>query len=223
MFGKLFQGLKWSHWWHLSRYTRLSMLSIISIISLVSSMGWEMPQIDVKTTFLNGVIEQEVYIEKPQGFYVYGKESHVSRLKKALNGLKKAPRAWYAHIDNSLTRLGFTKREVNPNLYFKVVKNAPIILLLYVMICFWQVLSILSFSARMVRFWIRPEGYWVDALYLGLEVWHKPGEVFLGQGNYLLEILQRFSLMDCKSMVTNLNNLRGSNSRFLELWLICCP
>jgi hypothetical protein len=43
---------------------------------------------DVKTTFLNGIIEEEVYIEKPQGFEVSGKESHVCRLKKALYGLK---------------------------------------------------------------------------------------------------------------------------------------
>ena len=87
---------------------------------------------DVKTTLLNGVIEEEVYIEQPQGFDVYGKESDVCRLKNALYGLKQAPRPWYAHIDNYLTRLGFRKSEVNPNFYFKVVKNAPVILLLNV-------------------------------------------------------------------------------------------
>lgn len=108
-----------------ARYT-----SIRSIISLVAS--WELHQMDVKIAFLNGVIEVEVYIEQPQGFEVHGKESHVCRLKKALYGLKQAPRAWYAHIDNYLMRLGFTKNEVDPNLYFKVVKNALVILLLYV-------------------------------------------------------------------------------------------
>jgi hypothetical protein len=51
---------------------------------------------DVNTSFLNGVIEEEVYIEKPQGFEVSPRETHVCRLKKALYGLRKAPRAWYA-------------------------------------------------------------------------------------------------------------------------------
>jgi hypothetical protein len=51
-------------------------------------MGWRIHQMDVKTSFLNGIIKEEVYIEKPQGFEVNGKESHVSRLKKALYGLK---------------------------------------------------------------------------------------------------------------------------------------
>jgi len=58
--------------------------SIRSIISVVASMGWELRQMDVKTAFLNGVIEEEVYMEQPQGFEVYGKESHVCRLKKTL-------------------------------------------------------------------------------------------------------------------------------------------
>jgi len=49
---------------------------------------------DVKTTFLNDLIEKEVYIEQPQGFVTHGKESHVCKLKKALYKLKQAPRAW---------------------------------------------------------------------------------------------------------------------------------
>eukprot|EP00253_Pinus_taeda_P033450 PITA_33450 len=58
---------------------------------------------DVKTTFLNGVIEEEVYIEKPKGFVTFNNKSHVCRLKRALYGLKKEPRAWYTRIDNYLT------------------------------------------------------------------------------------------------------------------------
>eukprot|EP00253_Pinus_taeda_P001732 PITA_01732 len=72
----------------ITRYT-----SIRTVISLATQMGWEIHQMDVKTTFLNGVIE-EVYIEQPEGFETHEKKSHVYRLKKALYGLKQAPRAW---------------------------------------------------------------------------------------------------------------------------------
>ena len=54
---------------------------------------------DVRTAFLNGIIQEEVYIEKPLGFEVHGRDSNVYRLKKALYGLKQDPRAWYSRID----------------------------------------------------------------------------------------------------------------------------
>ena len=86
----------------------------------------------MKTAFLNGVIEEEVYIEQPQGFEVEDIKTHVYRLKKDLYGLKQAPRDWYGRIDSFLTSLGFTKSKDDYNLYFKVMNDEPIILLLYV-------------------------------------------------------------------------------------------
>ena len=62
--------------------------SIRVIISLASVLGWKLHQIDVKTAFLNGKIEEEVYIEQPEGFELHGKESHVCKLKKVVYGLK---------------------------------------------------------------------------------------------------------------------------------------
>ena len=95
-------------------------------MALSSMMKWNLHYMDVKTTFLNGVIEEEVYIEKPQGFEVEDKRTHVCKLKKPLYGLRQAPRAWYGRIDRNLASLDFTKSKANPNLYFKVI------LLLYV-------------------------------------------------------------------------------------------
>ena len=87
---------------------------------------------DVKTTFLNGIIEEEVYIEQPEGFEIFSSKSHVCRLKRALYGLKKAPRAWYTQIDSYFTRLGFTKSEADSNLYQIVVEGKLLIIFLYV-------------------------------------------------------------------------------------------
>ena len=87
---------------------------------------------DVKTAFLHGTIKEEVYVEQPLGFEVQDQDTHVCRLKKALYGLKEAPRAWYKRIDSYLKKLGFTHSNVDPNLYFKVYRGKPLILVLYV-------------------------------------------------------------------------------------------
>jgi len=58
---------------------------------------------DVKTTFLNDMIEEEVYIDKLEGFEAFGHETHMCRLKRALYGLKQAPRAWYTRINRYFT------------------------------------------------------------------------------------------------------------------------
>jgi hypothetical protein len=93
-------------------------------------MGWKLHQMDVKTTFLNGDIEEEIYIEQPNGFVIHEKESHVCRLKKALYGLKQAPSSWYARIYGHLMSLGFKKSVVDPNLYYKTVNIEAVILVL---------------------------------------------------------------------------------------------
>jgi hypothetical protein len=74
-----------------ARYT-----SIRTIIAIAAEMGWRIHQMDVKTTFLNGFIEEDVYIEQPQGFEVSDRETHVCLLRKELYGLKQALRAWYS-------------------------------------------------------------------------------------------------------------------------------
>jgi hypothetical protein len=111
----------------ISRYT-----SIKTIISLASVMGCILHHMDVKSAFLNRVIEEEFFIEKTQCFVIHWKESHVFILKKALYGLKHAPRAWYFKIDGYLMILGFTKIYWDPSLYYNYFDGDPLILVLYV-------------------------------------------------------------------------------------------
>jgi hypothetical protein len=82
---------------------------------------------DVKTTFLNGKIEQEVFVEQPDGFVLHNKDTHVCKLMKALYGLKQAPKVWYDRIDGFLKSPGFQKSDADANLYFKVRGNQPVI------------------------------------------------------------------------------------------------
>ena len=110
-----------------NRYT-----SMRTILALSSSMKQKLDQMDVKTTFLNGLIEEKVYIERSQGFEIDDREAYVCKLKKALYELKQAPRAWYGIIDGFLMSLGFTKSKEDLNLYYKIEGDGLMILLLYV-------------------------------------------------------------------------------------------
>jgi hypothetical protein len=183
-------------------------------------MGWKIHHMDVKTAFLNGVIEEEVYIEQPQGFVILGKESHVCILKKALYGLKQTPRAWYARIDSYLMRLGFTKSDVDPNLYYKVENGCPLILVLYVDDMFligYEKLVVGCKRELASEFDMKD----LDLMhhFLELEVWQRSDEIFLSKGKYIVEILQIFGMMDCKSMATPmtiLNLLSDSSSNLVD-------
>ena len=95
-------------------------------MALATKLGWKLHQMDMKTSFLNCVVEEEVYIEQPLGFETHDRQSHVCRLKKALYGLKKVSRTWYGRIDSFLMSLGFTKSKLDPNLCDKVDDDDPI-------------------------------------------------------------------------------------------------
>ena len=95
-------------------------------------MKLKIHQMDVKTAFLNGVVEEEVYVEQPLVFETHDRESHVCRLKKALYSLKQESRTWYDKIYGFLSSLGFTKIKANSNLYNKIEDGNPVILTLYV-------------------------------------------------------------------------------------------
>jgi hypothetical protein len=145
---------------------------------------------DVNKSFLNGAIEEEVYIEQPQGSEVHSRDSHVFRLKKDIYGLKQAPRAWYDRMDNYLMRLGFSKSHAYPNLYYKFMDNAPVILLLYVDDLFITgEESLIIQCKKELSFEFDMKDIGLIHYYLGLEEWKKHGELFLGQGKYAIKIL----------------------------------
>ena len=155
-----------------------------------------------------------MYVEQPYGFVVHGKESHGCILKKAPYGLKQASQAWYERIDGFLVRLGFTKGVADSNLYYKVVEGDSLILVLYVDDLFLIGAERLIEWCKMLltsEFKMKDLGLMHD--FLGLEVWQRAYEIFLSQGRYIIDILRRFGMMDCKFMTTpmtmNLKKLSG--------------
>ena len=109
------------------------MTSIRTILSLVAVEYLHLEQLDVKTSFLHGDLEEEIYMQQPQGYEVKGKENLVCRLKKSLYGLKQAPRQWYLKFDRFMTEQGYSRWHFDPYVYFKKLDNGWYnFLLLYV-------------------------------------------------------------------------------------------
>ena len=79
------------------------------ILPLVAQHGWKVHHLDVKSTFLNGDLQEEVYVAQPKGFVIKVEEHKVYKLSKALYGLRQALRAWNIHLDKSLKSLNFMK------------------------------------------------------------------------------------------------------------------
>eukprot|EP00253_Pinus_taeda_P032119 PITA_32119 len=127
------------------------------------------------------------------------------RLKKALYGLKQTPWAWYERINNYLMKLGFTKCEANPNLYFKIENDRPLILVLYVGDLFRaDAYPLIHQCKRDLDSEFEMKDLGLMHYFLGLEVWKKPGEIFLSQEKYIVKLLERLGMVVCKFVATSM-------------------
>ena len=87
---------------------------------------------DVKTAFLNGDLDEEIYMEQPEGFTAPGQERKVCKLVKSLYGLKQAPKQWHEKFDKVMMSNGFKINECDKCVYMKDTRNGYVILCLYV-------------------------------------------------------------------------------------------
>ena len=102
------------------------------LLSLAASHGHLIHQMDVKTTFLNGELEEEIYMDQPDGFVANGQEGKVCKLLKSLYGLKQAPKQWHEKFDRTLTSAGVVVNEADKCVYYRYVGGEGVILCLYV-------------------------------------------------------------------------------------------
>lgn len=107
--------------------------TVRTILALVAELQWLVYQFDVKSAFLNGDLQEEVYVAQPEGFVKKSDERKVYKLSKALYRLRQAPRAWYNKIDGYFQKNRYKRSENEPTLYVKKEgKNDFIIIYLYV-------------------------------------------------------------------------------------------
>ncbi|KAK5773528.1 hypothetical protein PVK06_049834 [Gossypium arboreum] len=107
--------------------------SIRALLGIVAMHDLELEQLDVKTAFLHGELEEDIYMQQPEGFIVSEKEDYVCLLKKSLYGLKQSPRQWYKRFDSFMTSHDFKRSSFDSCVYFKKNSDGSFVyLLLYV-------------------------------------------------------------------------------------------
>jgi len=174
------------------------------VLSLALSRSWPMHQLDVKNAFLHGHLTETVYCSQPSGFVDSSQPHHVCRLNRSLYGLKQAPRAWRTRFATFLTSIGFVESKSDASLFTYYRGSEVAYLLLYVDDIVLTASSS-GFLQRIISA-LRQEFSMTDMgplhHFLGISVERRGDCLFLSQRQYLLDILDRAGMRDCKPCTT---------------------
>lgn len=157
---------------------------------------------DVKSAFLNGELKEEVYVAHPPGFVVEGGEGKVLKLRKALYGLRQAPRAWNARLDKSLVSLGFGKCHLEHAVYKKHIGKSCLLVGVYVddlIITGSNKVEVTKFKDQMKDLFSMSD-LGLLSYYLGIEVVQSCHGIGLCQASYAAKILEKTGLESCNSV-----------------------
>jgi hypothetical protein len=174
-------------------------------LSLAASHGLIVHQMDVKTSFLNGELDEEIYMEQPTGFVANGQEGMVCKLLKSLYGLKQAPKKWHEKFDRTLTSVGFIVNEADKCVYYRYGEGEGVILCLYV-----DDILILGMSLDVIKetkdflsnnFEMKDLGE-ADVI-LNIKLLREGnGGVTIVQSHYVEKVLSRFGYSECEPAPT---------------------
>lgn len=177
------------------------METIRLVIGIAASLGWKIHHLDVKTAFLHGELKEKVYVTQPEGFIIPGKEGKVYKLKKALYGLRQAPRAWNAKLNKILCELRFQRCCKEPSVYRKEEKRGLLVVVVYVddlLVTGASLQSINEFKQEMaMKFEMSNLGKLT--YYLGIEVHQYKEGIMLKQDRYATKILEECGMAFCNS------------------------
>jgi hypothetical protein len=169
------------------------------ILAMAANRGWQVHHLDVKSAFLNGELEEEVYVTQPEGFVKDGKEKHVYKLSKALYGLRQAPRAWNVKLDRSLKNLKFSKCANEPVVYTRGVGRSTVVLGVYVddLIVTGEDPAEIEVFKQQMTSEFEMSGLGLLSFYLGIEVDQQNDFVTIKQSSYARKVLSQFGMGDC--------------------------
>ncbi|GJR00360.1 putative ribonuclease H-like domain-containing protein [Tanacetum coccineum] len=173
-------------------------------LAFASYMGFMVYQMDVKSAFLYGEIEEEVYVTQPKGFEDPYFPKHVYRVVKALYGLHQAPRAWYARLSTFLLKHNYRRGIIDKTLFIK--KNSRDIILVQVYVD--DIIFGSTNKAWCDEFEVLMKGeFEMSAMgeltfFLGLQVKQKPDGIFISQDKYVQDMLKKFDMESVRPATT---------------------
>lgn len=209
------------------RHTTLRLLFALSV-----KLGLDTTHLDVTTAFLNGTLEETIYMKIPEGFSEQTRAGQVLRLKKAIYGLKQSSRAWYKKVDEVLLQLGYRRSKIEPCMYTKIQEKLKTIVTLYVDDFF--IFSNDSKETKHLKdvlgshFKLKDLGEIKRCL--GVNVTFNKSEriVTLSQKDYIDQLLNKFNMSDCKPVQTpmearlQMSNDESSVGKFPYQQIIGC-
>ena len=170
------------------------------LIALAANFDWDLLQYDVKNAFLNGDLEEEVYMKLPPGYYK-SEDSVICKLKKSIYGLKQSPKAWFDKFSGSLRDMGYYQCYNDHALFIKRGTSGKVsILLVYVddiIITGDDKEANLLLSQRLAQlFEVKSLGRM--RYFLGIEVAYSKTGIFISQHKYIMDLLKETCMSDCK-------------------------
>jgi len=172
------------------------------ILAILAHMYLELYQMDVRTMFLSGEQNKDIYMDKPLGFETKGQERKICKLKRSIYGFKQASRQWNVKFHQAILKDGFTMMEKDHCIYLKCSNNSFIILSLYV-----DDILITGNSKEMInttKKWLSSNFNMKDmgkvSYVLGVKIIRDLAKwlVDLTQENYIKKMLEHYHMQDCK-------------------------
>jgi histone deacetylase 1/2 len=170
------------------------------ILTLALSFKWELRQLDMHNAFLNGDLQEQVYMTQPSGYVDTTFPDKVCKLNKALYGLKQAPRAWFQCLSSALLQWGFSSSKTDSSMFIHFGQSSTLIVLIYVDDIILTGSSSTQISSLIAKlnsvFALRDLGKL--SYFLGIEVTYHDGSMTLSQSKYISDLLHRTAMFDTK-------------------------
>jgi Reverse transcriptase (RNA-dependent DNA polymerase) len=182
------------------------------LMSIAVIHEWPLFQMDVKNVFLQGDLEEEVYMEIPPGLHVQQGNKMVCHLKKAIYGLKQSPRAWYGQLSTALFKIGYKRSAADSSLFTLVTKRGIVVILIYVddlVITGSDQIGINALKEHLrSEFDIKDLGKL--RYFLGIEIARSHKGLFMSQRKYILDLLRETGKLSAKPATTPMDyNKKG--------------
>ncbi|KAL2243593.1 UNVERIFIED_CONTAM: Retrovirus-related Pol polyprotein from transposon TNT 1-94 [Sesamum indicum] len=181
-----------------SLVARLTTIRVL--IALASVYNLSIHQMDVKTAFLYGELEEEIYMDQPEGFVAHGNEHKVCKLVKSLYGLKQAPKQWHEKFDKTILAFGFTVNENDKCIYCKVKGDKMIILCLYVddILLIGSCLDIITETKSFLKNKFEIKDMGEANVILGIKLTRSTDGITISQSHYVEKIIEKFGYQNSR-------------------------